>query len=218
MKIAKGILQVSLISLLLYSVLIVLRHPHKDHYDAKDTYVFSKGNAPEDVRAEIIQQLHKFQDGYTHRDISDIETFMDKMFSQEHILILGTQPHEVLDDYQEATALVRSDWATWGDCTFLMDKSHISAAGNVAWISTVGYVEFDMSRFLVLPLRLSAVMVKENDVWKFQQMQFQFDLDVSSLLVTIVVLLICLPISLVSLGLVAIRSVRRPGKGDDEER
>ena len=210
MKIAKGILLVSVISLLLYSVLIVLRHPHRTHYDTKDTYVFSKGNAPADVREEIIQQLHKFQDGYIHRDVSVLHVFMKQLFSQENILILGTQPNEILRDYERATVLVRSDWRTWGDCTFLMDKCHISTSGNVAWISTAGYVEFDMSRFLVLPLRLSAVMVKENDVWQFQHMQFQFDLDVSSLLVTIVVLLIWLPISLVSLTLVIIKSVRHP--------
>ena len=216
MKIVKGILQVSVISLLLYSVLIVLRHPHKAHYDSTHTYVFSKGNAPEDVREEIIQQLHKFQDGYIRRDISILHPFMEQMFSQEDILILGTQPNEVLDDYERATVLVRSDWKTWGDCTFLMDKSHISTSGNVAWISTAGYVEFDMSRFLVLPLRLSAVMVKENEVWKFRHMQFQFDLDVSSLLVTIVVLLIWVPVSLLSLTLVTIRSVRRHPKQDEK--
>ena len=216
MKIAKRILQVSVISLLLYSLLVVLRHPYKAHYDSKNTYVFSKGNAPEDVREEIIQQLHKFQDGYIRRDISILHPFMEQMFSQEDILILGTQPNEVLDNYKRATVLVRSDWKTWGDCTFLMDKSHVSTSGNVAWVSTAGYVEFDMSRFLVLPLRLSAVMAKENEVWKFRHMQFQFDLDVSSLLVTIVVLLIWLPVSLLSLTLVTIRSVRRHPKQDEK--
>ena len=70
MKIAKGILQVSVIALLLLSVLIVLRHPHRAHYDSTGTYVFSKGNAPEDVREEILQQLHKFQDGYRQRNVS----------------------------------------------------------------------------------------------------------------------------------------------------
>ncbi len=86
MKIAKGILQVSVISLLLYSVLIVLRHPHKAHYGTTDTYVFSKGNAPEDVREEIIQQLHKFQDGYTQRDISVLETRSWKSCLRRRIL------------------------------------------------------------------------------------------------------------------------------------
>ncbi|MFC1499815.1 nuclear transport factor 2 family protein [Candidatus Zixiibacteriota bacterium] len=140
---------------------------------------------------------------------------MEQLFSQDNILVLGTQPREILTSYERAQFLVSSDWRRWGDCTFLMDNAHISTSGKVAWISTVGYVEFDMSRFLVLPLRLSAVMVKEAELWKFQQMQFQFDVDITSLLVTIILLLIWLPISLISLTVVTVRSVRRRRKGDD---
>ncbi|MFC1545378.1 nuclear transport factor 2 family protein [Gemmatimonadota bacterium] len=87
---------------------------------------------------------------------------MEQLFSQDNILVLGTQPREILTSYERAQFLVSSDWRRWGDCTFLMDNAHISTSGKVAWISTVGYVEFDMSRFLVLPLRLSAVMVKDT--------------------------------------------------------
>jgi len=212
MRIIRGILTVGLVSTLLYSVLIVLRHPNQSYYESKDTFVFSKGNAPEDVRAEIVQQLRRFRDGYTQRDTSQLTPFMDQLFSKENVLILGTQPTEVLNGHERAGVLIASDWRTWGDCTFLIDNAHISTSGNVAWVSTIGYVEFDMSRFLVLPLRLSAVMVKEHGVWKFQQMQFQFDLDFSSLLLTIIILLICLLASLASLMVVTIRTLRRPDK------
>ena len=215
MKIINGIMRVCLIGILLYSVLIILRHPHKAYYGSTNTHPFSKGNAAEDVRAEIIQQLHEFQGGYIQRDTSRLQPFMEQLFSQDNILVLGTQPREILTSYERAKVLVSSDWRSWGDCTFLMDNAHISTSGNVAWISTVGYVEFDMSRFLVLPLRLSAVMVKEADFWKFQQMQFQFDVDISSLLLTLILLLIWLPISLISLTVVTVRSVRRRRKGDD---
>ena len=209
MKILRGFLAVGLLSVLLYSVLIVLRHPHKAYYDSKDSFVFSKGNAPEGVRAEILQQLHRFQDGYASRDTARLDSFMEQLFSRDNLLILGTQPRETLSSYERARALVSSDWRTWGDCTFLMDNAHISTAGDVAWVSTIGYVEFDMSRFLVLPLRLSAVMVKKSNVWRFQQMQFQFDLDVTSLLVIIILLLIWLPTSLVSLVIGTVKTVRK---------
>ena len=211
MKILRGLLVVGVLCVLLYSVLIVLRHPHKAHYDSKDYFVFGKGNAPDGLRAEILQQLHSFQDGYTRRDMAHLDSFMEQLFSRDNLLVLGTQPREALTTYARARALVSSDWRTWGDCTFFMDNAHISTAGNVAWISTVGYVEFDMSRFLVLPLRLSAVMVKESDAWKFQHMQFQFDLDVTSLLVIIILLSIWLPISLVSLVVVTVRRIKGVG-------
>lgn len=209
MKIFRGLLVVGLLSVLLYSVLIVLRHPHKAYYDSKDSFVFSQGNAPERVRTEIVQQLHRFQDGYASRDTARLDSFMEQLFSRDNLLILGTQPKEILSGCEKARALVSSDWRNWGDCTFLMDNANISTAGDVAWISTIGYVKLDMSRFLVLPLRLSGVMVKESDVWKFQQMQFQFDLDVTSLLVIIILLLIWLPISLVSLASVTVSTVRK---------
>jgi hypothetical protein len=126
-----------------------------------DDYVFSTGNASESVRAEILEQLQKFQDGYTRRDIDQVDPFMEQLFSQENALVLGTMPDEIYIGYDDISDLIFSDWNAWGDVTFIMDTAHISTSGNVAWIATIGFVEFDLSRFLVLPLRLSAVMVKE---------------------------------------------------------
>jgi hypothetical protein len=209
MKIAKQILKVIFISVLLYSVMTVLRHSHKEYYEAKDEYIFAYGNASDSVRSEIIEQLYRFQDGYTNRDTSQLESFMEQLFSKENILVLGTMPNEILIGHKEVSRLILSDWRSWGDCTFLMNNAHISKSGNVAWISTIGYVKFDMSRFLVLPLRLSAVMVKEDLIWKFQYMQFQFDLDLSFLLLTIVLLIIWLSASLVSLAIMTVKSLRR---------
>jgi hypothetical protein len=188
---------------------MILRHPSEAYYGSEGTYPFSRGNAAEDVRAEIVRQLYAFQDGYTQRDTSGLESFMEQLFSEDNLLVLGTMPREVLTNHERAKSLVSSDWRSWGDCRFLMDEAHISASGNVAWVSTIGYVKFDMSRFLILPLRLSAVMVKEVDTWKFQQMQFQFDVDFSFILLTVVVLLVWFPISVVSLIVVTVNTVRR---------
>ncbi len=194
-----------MVSLLLYSVIIILRHPHSEYYDGKDRYVFSKGNAPDSVRSEIVEQLRKFQDGYTNRDTSQVNVFMDQLFSQDNLLLLGTMPQEILIGQAKAARLIFSDWKSWGDCTFLIDDAYISTEGKVAWISTIGFVEFDMSRFLILPLRLSAVMVNENSFWKFQYMQFQFDLDFSFLLLTIVLLLLWLSVGLISLAVMIVQ-------------
>jgi len=73
MPILKHLGKVLLISLLLYSVVITLRHPHKEHYEATDTFVYSKGNAPDSTRSEIIRQLRAFQDGYRDRDTSQLQ-------------------------------------------------------------------------------------------------------------------------------------------------
>ncbi|UCC79104.1 MAG: nuclear transport factor 2 family protein [Candidatus Zixiibacteriota bacterium] len=209
MQIIKRILIVAIISILLYSLILVLSHPDEIYYGSDETRIYGKGNATEDVRAEIVQQLQKFQDGYTHRDTSLLDPFMEELFSKDNILVLGTMPGEILKNHERVKVLVSSDWRTWGDCRFQMDNAHISTAGDVAWISTIGYVEFDMSRFLVSPLRLSAVMVKENDVWKFQHMQFQFDVDFSPILATFILLLVWLPISLASLTVVIVKRFKK---------
>jgi hypothetical protein len=212
MVIAKQILKVVFISVLLLSVIGVLRQPHQDYYDAKEEYIYSSGNAPENVRSEIIEQLHKFQDGYTRRNTDQLEPFMEGLFLQGNNLVLGTMPDEIYIGQEEVSKLVFNDWNAWGDCTFLMDNAHISTSGNVAWISTIGYVQFDLSRFLVLPLRLTAVMVKENPTWKFQYMQFQFDLNLFPLFITITLLIIWLSVSLVSLAVMTVKRLRKTGK------
>ncbi|UCC12693.1 MAG: nuclear transport factor 2 family protein [candidate division WOR-3 bacterium] len=209
MKIVSQVLKIVFICIILYSVLAVLRHPHEKYYDAKDEYMYSSGNASDSLRAEIVEQLYRFQVGYTRRDTDQLEPFMEQLFSRENVLVLGTMPPEILVGREKVARLVRSDWRSWGDCTFLMDNAHISTSGNVVWISTIGYVKFDMSRFLVLPLRLSAVMVREDLIWKFQYMQFQFDMDFSPLLITLILLMIWLLVSFVSFTVLIAKRLRK---------
>jgi len=209
MKIVSQVLKVVLISILLYSVIIVLSHPHEAYYDSINTFIYSIGNAPDSIRSEIMEQLHKFQYGYTDRDTAKVKPFMEQLFSQDNLLVLGTMPNEILIGKEKVSKLVFSDWKGWGDCTFLMNNAHISTSGNVAWISTIGYVKFDLSRFLILPLRLSAVMVKEHLTWKFQYMQFQFDLDFTFLLLTIILLAIWLTASLILLTIMIVKKFRK---------
>jgi len=59
---------------------------------------------------EIINQLRKFQDGYTKRDTSQIKPFMMELFSKEIVLIPGTQPHKICSGHEAATRLVFADW------------------------------------------------------------------------------------------------------------
>ena len=107
---------------------------------------------------------------------------MGRLFSEDDTTILGTMPREIYVGFDQAADLVRTDWQSWGDCLFDLENVHISSSGEVAWIATVGFVRFDLSRFLVLPLRLSGVLVREDGIWRFQHLQFQFDLDLSYLL------------------------------------
>lgn len=168
---------------------------------------YAHGSAPDSVRIEVIKQLHKFQDGYTKRDVDQVESFMQELYSRDNILILGTMPGEVFKGFDRATYLVETDWESWGDCKFMIDSANISSKGDVVWFSTRGYVKFDLSRLLVIPLRLTGVMVNENGTWKFQQQQFQFDIDFSFSLVATLLLSLWICVCFINLAIKIYRLV-----------
>ena len=199
MKIVYSCLILCGLGLTLFITTRTFKIPHKTFYNNLDAYVFSKGNADPEVRNQIEQKLRQFQEGYEARDTTVLYYFMDDLFSQENILILGTMPNEIYAGYDEASDLVRSDWLHWGDVRLLIQNANISTQGNVAWISTIGFVEFDLSRFLVLPLRFSGVLVQEEFGWKFQQVQFQFDLDSSFTVMAILLLWLLFGLSILRL-------------------
>jgi hypothetical protein len=123
-------------------------------------------------------------------------------------------PREIFIGYNRATQLVKSDWESWGDCKFVIDSANISSLGNTVWFSTRGYVKFDLSNLLVLPLRLTGVMVKEEGIWKFQQQQFQFDIDFSFSLLATLILFIWLVVSVVTLIIVIFKNLKKQSSGD----
>lgn len=185
------VFRTSALLVLLYLSTRWCSNPYTASFDSiADTFPYGSGNASEIVRAEVLNQLRDFQKGYTARKTESAAEFADNLIAKDNILILGTMPKEIYVGHEAATDLIQSDWAYWGDCTFLVDKVHVSNHGDVAWLATVGFVEFDLSRFLVLPLRLTGVLVNANEGWRFQQLQYQFDLDLIPSLLLIVVLLL----------------------------
>ena len=88
-------------------------------------------------------------------------------------------------------------------------SSNISVSDSVAWFSMIGHVVFDMSSLLDLPLRVSGVMTQGDQGWKFQQLQFQFDLDISWVLYVIILLSILLLVSIIRLVFILIRGLRQ---------
>lgn len=197
---------------ILYTLSRTLENPHEDFLSSKDSFIFSKGNAPDSIRTEIIAQLNKFQDGYTKRDTSLIKSFMQQLFAEENALILGVMPNEIFIGQKGVKGLLFGDWnrGRWGDCTFLINNSNISCNGDLAWISTIGYVKMDLSSYLVLPLRLTGVMVNEKGFWKFQYLQFQFNLDLTYVLVTIIFMIIWVAVTIIMVIVVIIRFWNKP--------
>ena len=215
MDIAKQVLKAVFVSILLLFSLLIFRQPHKAYYYTNGEYIFSPGSAPSSTRSEIITQLDKFQAGCTRRDLDQVDKFIEQLFSKDNLLVLGPMPDEIFIGDEEVSKLIYSDWNTWGDMKFMIDTANISSAGDAAWISTIGYVRFDLPRFLVLPLRLSAVMVKEDQDWKFQSMQFQFDLNLFFLFFTTNMLVAWLSASVETLVVLVVKRFQLKGKTVD---
>jgi hypothetical protein len=213
MKIASILFRIIIIIILLFLVTRTFKKDDDTYLSAR-AQLLSKGNAPDSIRFEVIGQLQKFQNGYSGRDLNKIELFMEELYSRDNILILGTMPREVFIGYQQATKLVRSDWESWGDCKFETERASISSSGNTAWFSTIGLVKFDMSSLLVIPLRLTGIMIKENGIWKFQQQQFQFDIDFSLTLLAIIILFVWLIICFVTLVIAIVKRLKYNNNSD----
>jgi hypothetical protein len=208
MRIARAVARVVMLSLLLYLGTSILQDRYQGSFGPPGEYPSSQGSAPDEVRSEVLAVLSAFQEGYARRDVEQVRPFMERLFSLHDVLILGTMPQEVFVGFDEATRLVRGDWTGWGDCRFAVDTARVSAEGDVAWFSTVGFVEFDLTSLLVLPLRLTGTLVKEDARWRFRQLQFQFDLDLSGLLVINLLVAAWLAVSLLTLAASVVRSCR----------
>ncbi len=211
MKIAYGVARVLFVAFLFYVSATLLGDRYGGSFPSPGSFQYGAGNAPQSLRSEVMDTLVLFQEGYVARDPELLEDFMHRLFSSENTTILGTMPREIYVGFDQAAELVRTDWQSWGDCLFDLENVHISNSGDVVWFATVGFVEFDLSSLLVLPLRLSGVLVLEDGRWRFQYLQFQFDLDLSLLLLCHVLIGIMLAIQLVWLALRVIRQLQHRG-------
>ena len=211
MKIVLNVLVAAGFALALFILTKTFEIPHKEYQEDPGLFLYGEGNATPKVRAEILEQLEYFQEGYDLRDTSILESYMDDLFSKENILILGTMPGEIYSGYVEAADLVSSDWLLWGDVQMLVESANISASDSVAWFSMIGHVVFDMSSWLDLPLRVSGIMIQTEQSWKFQQLQFQFDLNNLWVLYVIILLSILLLVSIIRLVYIIIRVSRKRG-------
>ena len=210
--IIKIALRILFLLILLFLVSRLFKKADEKAILSPTTAFYHKGNSPDSVRREIIEKLRIFQNGYSKRDPKYIDAFMQSLYSKDNILILGTMPNEVYYGYERATQLVKADWESWGNCKFEIDSANISSSDNIAWFSTQGYVEFDLSSLLVIPLRLSGIMVKEDQEWKFQQQQFQFDINLSYSLITTLIIAIWIVLSILTLSIKTVRLVRNNNK------
>ena len=87
---------------------------------------------------EIRQLLQKFQEGYIHRDITKVDSFMELFTSDAEVIgTNGIKPgmDEWYMDRLSARELVEGDWKGWGDLRLDLDGMSIHNRGDVGWIA-----------------------------------------------------------------------------------
>ena len=141
--------------------------------DLRQVKLSDKGDAPQPVRAGVLQAMTAFQEGYTRRDPKQLDAFMRQLFPQnEYVLLLGTEASEWRIGYDSIARFIQADWLRWGDVRLSVEDSVICSSGDAIWLATVGRVgTADSYR----PIRFTAVMTRRDARWWFRQVHFQWD-------------------------------------------
>jgi len=92
---------------------------------------------------EIRTLLQTFQEGYTKRDISQLDAFMELFTADAEVIgTNGVRPgeNEWYQDRASARDLVRGDWESWGDLRLDLDSATINTRENIGWTATTATV------------------------------------------------------------------------------
>jgi ketosteroid isomerase-like protein len=87
---------------------------------------------------EIRSLLQKFQDGYIHRDLTKVDSFMELFTTDAEVIgTNGVKPgmDEWYVDRASARELVEGDWEGWGDLRLDLDSISVHSRGDVGWVA-----------------------------------------------------------------------------------
>lgn len=182
MKILKSVALVLIILIVGLQLGILAQSYGMAHSDFNFTYPDERVTPAE--RQEILHTLDILQEAYDKRDVTMSDAYLAQTVSKDDILILGTSSDEIFTGYDQAKDLFESDWASWGAVKFNFQQAHISTYQDTAYFVTRGSVVMDLLR-LTFPLRVSGVLVKEQSTWLIHKLQFQFDLPLPQILLSL---------------------------------
>jgi hypothetical protein len=89
--------------------------------------------------------LQKFQDGYSKRDVAELDAFMELFVPSDELEVIGTNTlapgqGEWCRGKEATRELIKTDWEEWGDVVFDVQGAHITVNGDVAWLATTAKV------------------------------------------------------------------------------
>ena len=136
-----------------------------------NTISFSQTNNIEQInRKEVIEVLQQFQDGYTKRDTTIIDDFLE-MFTDD-IVYMGVASHEFFKGKESVQKLTLWDWKSWFDLRIPVAEVDIRINNDVAWFEVVGE-SGPWRNGKTYEIRMVGSLIKTNK-WLFKQVCFSY--------------------------------------------
>jgi hypothetical protein len=96
-----------------------------------------------DSQNEIRSLLQAFQDGYTRRDVGQVDAFMELFTADAEVIgTNGVKPgtDEWYLDRASARELVEGDWEGWGDLRLDLENMSVHSRSEVGWVAATATV------------------------------------------------------------------------------
>ena len=133
---------------------------------------FPQTNKIEQIdRKEVIEVLQQFQEGYTKRDTTIIDEFLN-MFSDD-IVYMGVASHEFFKGKESVRKLTLWDWKKWFDLKIPIEKIDIRIDNEVAWFEVVGE-SGPWRDGKTYEIRMVGSLIKGENKWLFKQICFSY--------------------------------------------
>ena len=108
---------------------------------------------------EVRLAIKRFQEGYTKRDVSKLDEFMNLFVHNEDVELIGIGAserggNEWFQGVDSIREIIESDWKYWGKVALDIEGAKIRVQDGVAWLSTTGSLTQTPHHASALPLYL----------------------------------------------------------------
>ncbi len=168
----------TVLTILLCGILVffMLNLAYSNKKELKQAKNYTTGNATIKERQAIIHTFSILQQGYSKRDVSKIDYYIDQTIDTTSIVVLGTNPNEIFSGKKGIQQLLYGDWKFWGDAKLNVENAHITQVNNMAYVAMTGSIKIDVWK-ITFPLRITGVVIQDHSKWLINKLQFQYDLD-----------------------------------------
>jgi hypothetical protein len=106
--------------------------------------------------------LQRFQDGYTARDVSKLDEFMQVFVQSDEIEMIGVGASkrggpEWFQGIAAIREIVEGDWSYWGVVRMNVEGAKITVLGSSAWLSTDGVLISNQEYDKALPFYINTM-------------------------------------------------------------